>query len=70
MNKHVKNLYVVILENKVLYAATTHTDFYRYISGIVSGVKSMSYYQKEFAKESRIKHTDIIGKTYYFQKVK
>lgn len=70
MNKQVKNLYVVISNNRVLNASTSLTDFVRTAGELYPKVKSRSYYQKKFKNQIVIKHVDNLGQEYYFQKVK
>ncbi|GAB5474062.1 MAG: hypothetical protein Mars2KO_21610 [Maribacter sp.] len=70
MNQHVRNLYVVVHNNRVEHASTGLAEFHRYISGVIKGVKSLSYYQKKFSNFDIIEHVDNLDKKYIFQKVK
>ncbi|MDF0707819.1 hypothetical protein [Flagellimonas okinawensis] len=68
MNKHVKNLYVAISDNRVVHASTQLKEFHRTIDGLITDIRSLSYYEKKFKKQSRIEHMDNLGKKYYFEK--
>ena len=68
MNKGVKNLYIAISDNKVIHASTQLKEFHRTLLGLITEIKSLSYYQKQFKKQDLIEHVDHLGKFYYFQK--
>jgi len=70
MNKQVRNLYVLIREDRVLHASTSLRDFVSAVNDLVTDVKSSAYYYKKFKIQDRIKHVDKLEKVYYFQKVK
>lgn len=70
MNKQVRNLYVVMHDNRVIHASTSLNEFVRAISQLITKTKSLSYYQKRFEKQDLIEHVDNLKKFYYFQKVK
>ena len=68
MNKRIKNLYIAVSNNRVVHADTQLKEFHRYLTGVVNGIKSLSYYEKKFKKQSVIEHTDNLGKKYYLEK--
>jgi hypothetical protein len=70
MNKQVRNLYVLIRENRVIHASTSLRDFISSIGNLVTEVKSLAYYYKKFKNQDRIRHVDSLDKVYYMQKVK
>lgn len=69
MNNRVNNLYVAIHNNKVIYASTQLMEFHRTIQGLITGVKSRTYYQKKFVENPTYQHQDDLNKIYIFQKV-
>lgn len=70
MNKRVRHLFVAITDNRVIHASTSLSEFHRTIKGLITDINSLSYYQKKFADQEIINHTDHLGKTYSFQKFK
>ena len=54
----------------VVHASTSLSEFIRTMGGMITGVNSLSYYQKKFKIQDHLKHVDNLGKVYYFQKVK
>ncbi len=69
MNNRIKRIYVAVNDNYVVSASTSLSDFVRTMSGIATGMKKYTYYSTKFKDQDVIKHVDMLGEVYYFQKI-
>ena len=69
MIRDLRNLYIAIMDNKVVLFETNLVKFVCKMKKIESRTKSYSYYNKKFKAEKIILLTSEFGKVYFLQKL-
>lgn len=69
MIRDLRNLYTVVVSNKVVLFGTNLSDFIKDLKKIEPEIRNYDYYYRKFKKTDQIEFTNSNGKKYHLQKV-